>query len=55
MENDRPRRAALYARVSTGEQTTQNQMIRLREVAERAGWDVVATYDETVSRSEERR
>ncbi|MEO0487542.1 MAG: recombinase family protein [Pseudomonadota bacterium] len=49
MENDRPRRAALYARVSTGEQTTQNQLIRLREVAERAGWDVVATYDETAS------
>lgn len=49
MEKDRPRRAALYARVSTGEQTTQNQLIRLREVAERAGWDVVATYDETVS------
>ena len=27
------RRAALYARVSTGEQTTQNQLLRLREVA----------------------
>ncbi len=30
--------AAIYARVSTDEQTTQNQIRQLREVAERAGW-----------------
>lgn len=44
-----PRRAAIYARVSTGEQTPENQLIRLREVAERAGWAVVCEYIETAS------
>ena len=43
------RRAAIYARVSTGEQTPENQLIRLREVAERAGWAVVCEYVETAS------
>ena len=45
----RMRRAAIYTRVSTSEQTTENQACRLREVAARAGWHVVATYDETAS------
>jgi DNA invertase Pin-like site-specific DNA recombinase len=40
----RTRTAAIYARVSTDEQTTQNQIRQLREVAERAGWEVVETY-----------
>jgi DNA invertase Pin-like site-specific DNA recombinase len=43
------RRAAIYARVSTGEQTTDNQLLRLREVAARAGFKVVAEYVETAS------
>ncbi len=43
------RRAAIYARVSTGDQTTENQLRVLREVASRAGWTVVREYDETVS------
>ena len=43
------KRVAIYARVSTGGQTTENQLIRLREVAERAGWDVVQEYVETAS------
>ncbi|WP_238278140.1 recombinase family protein, partial [Methylobacterium jeotgali] len=43
------RRAAIYVRVSTDGQTTENQLRRLREVAQRAGWDIVATYDETAS------
>ena len=43
------RRAAIYTRVSTSEQTTENQACRLREVAARAGRQVVATYDETAS------
>jgi len=29
---------AIYARVSTGEQTCENQIIRLREFADRQGW-----------------
>ncbi|MDN5787079.1 recombinase family protein [Pseudorhodobacter sp.] len=43
------RRAAIYARVSTGEQTPENQLLRLREVAERAGWTIVHEYVETAS------
>lgn len=43
------RRAAVYARVSTGEQTPENQLRVLREVADRAGWTVAAEYVETAS------
>lgn len=43
------RRAAIYARVSTGEQTPENQLLRLRELATRAGYEVVGEYVETVS------
>ena len=43
------RRAAIYARVSTGEQTPENQLRVLREVADRAGWSVAAEYVETAS------
>lgn len=43
------RRAAIYARVSTGEQTPENQLLRLREVAARAGWTIVHEYVETAS------
>ena len=38
------RRAAIYGRVSTDWQTTDNQTIALREVAERRSWEVVDTY-----------
>jgi DNA invertase Pin-like site-specific DNA recombinase len=38
------KRAAIYARVSTREQTTENQLIALREVAERAGWTIVTEF-----------
>ena len=40
----KPRRVALYARVSTDHQTTSNQLTALHEVAERHGWQVVAEY-----------
>nr|WP_319251787.1 recombinase family protein [uncultured Celeribacter sp.] len=43
------KRVAIFARVSTGGQTSENQLIRLRDVAERAGWDVVQEYVETAS------
>jgi DNA invertase Pin-like site-specific DNA recombinase len=43
------RRAALFSRVSTDRQTTDNQLQRLREVAQHAGWQVVEVYEETVS------
>ena len=38
------KRAALYLRVSTIDQTTANQERELRQVAERAGWKVVKIY-----------
>lgn len=42
MNAKQARRVALYARVSTGTQTVENQFRELREVAERHGW-IVAT------------
>ncbi len=44
------KKAAIYARVSTDRQTTENQLRELREVAERHGWSVVAEHvDQGVS------
>ena len=42
----RARRAALYARVSTGGQTVENQLRELRSVAERHGWQIVAEFSD---------
>lgn len=44
------RRVAIYIRVSTDRQNTENQARELRKVAERAGWEIVKIYrDEGVS------
>ncbi|MGF6758254.1 DNA invertase Pin-like site-specific DNA recombinase [Paraburkholderia sp. GAS42] len=44
------KRVALYARVSTDSQTTDNQLLELRTAAERHGWEIVAEYvDHAVS------
>lgn len=43
-KSTKPRRVALYARVSTDKQTTANQLLELRQAAERQGWDVVAEF-----------
>ncbi|WP_368933753.1 recombinase family protein [Brevundimonas naejangsanensis] len=41
---------AIYARVSTDNQTVENQLIELHAVAQRQGWDVVAALtDEGIS------
>jgi DNA invertase Pin-like site-specific DNA recombinase len=37
---------AFYVRVSTGEQTTENQRRELEAVARHRGWDVVAVYED---------
>lgn len=42
-------RAAIYARVSTNAQHTDNQLRRLHEVAALRGWSVVGEYVETIS------
>ena len=41
----KPKRVALYLRVSTNEQSTRNQRRELCGVAARHGWNVVATYE----------
>jgi DNA invertase Pin-like site-specific DNA recombinase len=38
------KRAAIYARVSTDGQTTENQLRELRQVAKRSGWKVVHEF-----------
>ena len=40
------KRVAIYLRVSTKEQTTENQRRELEVVAERAGWDVVQIFED---------
>ena len=51
----RPRRIALYARVSTSHQTVENQLAELREIAHRQGWSIVAELsDEGISGSKGR-
>jgi DNA invertase Pin-like site-specific DNA recombinase len=42
----RPKRVALYLRVSTSEQTTRNQRRELKAVAERHGWEVVKVFED---------
>jgi DNA invertase Pin-like site-specific DNA recombinase len=40
------KRAALYLRVSTGEQTTENQRLELVAAAKRSGWEIVEIYED---------
>ena len=40
----KPHRVALYARVSTAGQTTENQLLELRDAASRMGWEVVGEF-----------
>ena len=40
------KRVAIYLRVSTDGQTTDNQRIELESVARQRGWDIVAQYDD---------
>lgn len=39
-------RAAIYLRVSTNDQTTDNQRLVLEEAAKRSGWDIVEVYED---------
>jgi DNA invertase Pin-like site-specific DNA recombinase len=49
--HDRPLRAALYARVSTDQQTTDNQLLELRDYAGHRGWTPSEYIDAGVSGS----
>ena len=44
VKHNSPRRVALYARVSTDKQSTANQLLELRQAAERLGWEVVGEF-----------
>lgn len=41
------KRVAIYLRVSTADQTTENQRIQLEEYARQRGWEVVQVYDDS--------
>jgi DNA invertase Pin-like site-specific DNA recombinase len=41
------KKVAIYARVSTDKQTTQNQIDALREVAERCGYQILKSSQRT--------
>jgi DNA invertase Pin-like site-specific DNA recombinase len=41
------KKVAIYARVSTDKQTCENQLIELREVADRNNWEIVGEYVDT--------
>ena len=48
--SNQAKRVAIYARVSTENQTTDNQLLELRGVAERMGWVVVDEFlDQAIS------
>jgi len=50
MKDAKTKRAAIYARVSTDGQTTENQLRELRLVAERNGWLIVQEFiDQSIS------
>lgn len=44
--SDKAKRAAMYLRVSTDGQTTENQRRELEAVAARRGWRIVQTYED---------
>ena len=48
-------RAVLYARVSTADQTTDNQTLELSKVAERNGWEITEVFEDTISGAKTKR
>ena len=48
-------KCAIYARVSTGEQEEENQLVQLREYAKNKEWEVYKEYAEKVSGKEDSR
>ena len=53
MDGNQQQRAALYCRVSTGLQTTENQLLELRRVAQQRGWTIVREFTVTMSGAKE--
>ncbi len=48
-------RAVIYARVSTADQTTDNQTLELSKVAERNGWEITEVFEDTISGAKTKR
>ena len=46
---------ALYCRVSTSNQTTENQVLELQKVADRMGWAVTDTFTDVISGAKSKR
>ena len=55
MSSTIPRRAAIYARVSTVDQQPENQLVELRRYVEARGWSVTEFVDHGVSGAKDRR
>ena len=49
MMNSEVKQVGLYVRVSTHQQTTENQLIELKNLCDRSNYDIVEIYDEVVS------
>ena len=48
-------KSAIYARVSTDDQTTENQVLELRKASERMGWTVEEVFTDTISGAKSKR
>jgi DNA invertase Pin-like site-specific DNA recombinase len=48
-------RAVIYARVSTSDQSTDNQTLELTKVAERNGWEIAEVFEDTISGAKTKR
>jgi hypothetical protein len=55
MSTSRPLLAALYARVSTTDQTCENQLLELRRYCEARGWTAAEYVDTGISGAKDRR
>ena len=51
----KPKRAALYCRVSTGDQHPETQLYDLREFARQRGFEIVNEYTDTISGAKSKR
>jgi DNA invertase Pin-like site-specific DNA recombinase len=49
------KRAAIYARVSTGDQHPETQLLDLREMAKQRGFEIVREYSDVISGSKQKR
>src|SRR5271169_3937698 len=53
--SDRPKRAAIYARVSTFDQHPETQLLDLRQMAAQRGYEMVGEYSDTISGAKQKR